>query len=139
MTIIYHICSIESCINIIESGCYKSAYPDPMAADSGINCFVEGKASSLNQSFQGQGAKIIMKWRGAIVVSSSHGLKLPLVQDTLYDSSPWRAVIPRGTLKSNIEVIKIEVDITKITLGLMYKLWRIRKKLCRGAINIELK
>jgi hypothetical protein len=98
-----HKCSVKSLIRILRSKKFKPAYASPIAGDSGINCFIEGKEYQNGQCFCGDEADLILSWRGSIE-DVSIDEPFPLAPNILYNQERWRAIIPAGTNRENILV-----------------------------------
>ncbi|WP_345551701.1 hypothetical protein [Microbulbifer aestuariivivens] len=98
-----HKCSVNSLIRILRSKTFKPAYASPIAADSGINCFIEGREYQTGQCFYGDEADLILSWHGPIenVLIDE---PFPLTPNILYNQERWRAIIPAGTNRENIVV-----------------------------------
>jgi len=109
-----HVCSIASCINILNG-------------DSGLNCFVDGEKFNKEQELTGEGAEIYIEWNGHFKYTSMNE-KFPLSPNILYIQPPWRAVIPFGTSKNNIKVVDFRI-IAKTNINLIQFIWIIILKL----------
>ncbi|MFZ7172368.1 hypothetical protein [Avibacterium volantium] len=109
MTTVYHITSVESAIEIINSKQFIPSEPhDITNLDYGLNCFILGGAYTKANVFKGEGAKIILEWWGNMVnlpLSASQ-----LQSSVLIDQAPWRAIIRPPISLNDLEIRRVEFD-----------------------------
>jgi hypothetical protein len=110
-------------------------YSSPLAGDSGINCFIEGRKYNKGQCFGGVGAEIHMEWLQPLKEVSIDE-PFPLKPNILYNQECWRAIIPAGTDRNHIRVIGFKITNPKIGLKQRFKLWLLQSKLKKGAIYL---
>ena len=108
-----HKCSVKSLICILRSKKFKPVYASPIAGDSGINCFIEGREYQTFQCLGGDEADLILSWRGPIE-DVSIGEPFPLAPNILYNQGQWRAIIPAGTNRENIVVSGVNAIEVKV-------------------------
>lgn len=112
-------------------------YSSPLAADSGINCFIEGRKYNKGQCFGGDGAEIKMEWlQPSKEVSIDE--PFPLKPNILYNQECWRAIIPAGTDRKHIRVVGFKITNPKIRLKQRLKLWLLRRRLQKSVINLRI-
>jgi hypothetical protein len=132
-----HICSVDSCIEILFSGQYVPAYSSPQTADSGINCFIEGRDYNKSQYFKGVGVEIQLEWMQPLKEVSIHE-PFPLKPNILYNQECWRAIIPAKTDQEHVRAIGFKITTPKVGLKQRFKLWILQRRLKKGAIHIRI-
>lgn len=102
---LFHITSPLSAIKIVKQGRFN---PLSSAGDNGLNCFCGDKTLyNMKQCFEGEGARLILEWSGAVENTNPYTSSSPLQIDILHIQLPWRCFIPSGTNEKYIRVIGI--------------------------------
>lgn len=79
-------------MEIIDTGLYKSADPNPLNGDAGLNCLNGNEANGYSNN----GVILKFYWSGGPSVYDD-GNGRPYNPNILYDNGPWRKVVPVGT------------------------------------------
>lgn len=131
-----HVCSVASLINILRTAAYHPKYQSPIAGDSGLNCFIEGRRY-IGQLIEGEGAELHLEWDGEIrEVSRDH--PFPLESNVLYNQDDWRAIIPAGTEKRLIKASGFEIDADNVSFSDRLTLLMLRRQLKEAPIHLDL-
>ncbi|WP_215399067.1 hypothetical protein [Rheinheimera oceanensis] len=93
MIVIQHVCSIHSLFSIVQGGVFKPTYPDPLAADAGLNCYIKGEKYGFSNTYEGSGCILSLEWLGPVSERDVH-FPTPYPTDELLNQPPWRAFVP---------------------------------------------
>ncbi|MFS1956111.1 hypothetical protein A9259_14430 [Vibrio cyclitrophicus] len=124
-----HICNVKSCIAILKSEKFTPGYSDPLATDSGLNCFIKGRNYNKDQSIK-TGAVIHIEWSVLLEVKEVLiSEPFPLTANVLYNQERWRAIIPAGTDRKNIKVTGFDITEDNISFEDRLELSSLKRKL----------
>ena len=103
---IFHITSLARAVAIVESSNFFPVSKHPLNNDNGLNYFCYKPGYRMGQSFEGEGARLVLDWSGPVVVTHPD-TSAPLPTDILHDQHPWRCFIREGTTAQFIRIIGI--------------------------------
>ncbi|HLW07523.1 MAG TPA: hypothetical protein VKY45_08155 [Marinilabiliaceae bacterium] len=99
---IWHICSPESLISIIDSGEFISTFSGDYGYDSGLNCYSD-EVKGIWNYVQGEGAVLHLSWLG-LYGEAKDSLKTPYPKNRLLIFRGWRAFVP---IRSDAYLLRI--------------------------------
>lgn len=108
MTELYHYTGLGAALSILDTLWFVPRYRNPLAADSGLNCFAAGQPHNTNQHIEGNGAKITFLWDGPIM-EDAQDLALPYPSNVLLHQGAWRSIVPFGT-NAHLRIAKIHAE-----------------------------
>lgn len=135
--LVYHLTSVDAALSIVESGVFMPVSQAPLNNDAGLNCFAFRPGYRLGQWFEGEGAKLVLKWSGP-VASTHPDTAPPLPPNALHDQHPWRCFVPRQSDPDLLRVIRVEFDAEALNNAIPLAGWqrflpaRLRERLKRA-------
>lgn len=111
--VVFHITSLQSAINILETGTFHAYSRALLNNDNGLNCFKSGESGNFTQCFKSDEDKDVrailsFRWKGKII-DTDQDTYPPLKINVLHNQLPWRCFIRVGTDSELIRAANIKI------------------------------